>query len=53
MFYTFIGSGGSRLMCSWDTTERDIRSFIGDIKNLLKKKTTRPAGPKKGRSFYH
>jgi threonine aldolase len=53
MFYTFIGSGGSRLMCSWDTTERDIRSFIGDIKNLLKKKAARPAAPKKGGSFYH
>lgn len=24
-FYTFIGSGGARFMCSWQTTEEDVR----------------------------
>jgi threonine aldolase len=35
MFYTFIGKGGCRLMCSWDTTEEDIRKFVADLKSLL------------------
>jgi len=30
-FYTFIGEGGVRLMCSWDTTEEDIRAFVKDV----------------------
>jgi threonine aldolase len=28
-FYSFIG-GGTRLMCSWATTEEDVTSFIAD-----------------------
>ena len=28
-FYSFIG-GGSRLMCSWATTEADVQAFIAD-----------------------
>ncbi len=35
MFYTFIGEGGCRLMCSWDTTEEDVRRFVADLKLLL------------------
>ena len=31
-FYTFIGPGGARLMCSWDTTEDTIKAFINDLK---------------------
>jgi threonine aldolase len=34
-FYTFIGQGGARLMCSWDTTEEDVAEFIADVKRLL------------------
>jgi threonine aldolase len=34
-FYTFIGSGGCRLMCAWDTTESDIDRFVADIQGLL------------------
>lgn len=34
-FYTFIGQGGCRLMCAWDTTEQDVRDFIIDIKTAL------------------
>jgi threonine aldolase len=35
MFYTFIGKGGCRLMCSWDTTEEDVKQFVADLKSLL------------------
>ena len=34
-FYTFIGVGGARLMCSWDTTEERIREFVDDIKKVM------------------
>jgi threonine aldolase len=34
-FYTFIGQGGCRLMCAWDTTEEDVRKFVADMKRLL------------------
>ena len=33
-FYAFIGTGGSRLMCSWATTPADIRAFVSDVKEL-------------------
>lgn len=35
MFYTFIGRGGCRLMCSWDTTAEDVKGFAADLKSLL------------------
>jgi threonine aldolase len=31
MFYNFIGEGGCRLMCSWDTQEEDVRAFAADL----------------------
>jgi threonine aldolase len=31
-FYTFIGKGGARLMCSWDTSEDDVNRFVADLK---------------------
>jgi threonine aldolase len=34
-FYTFIGQGGCRLMCAWDTREEDVREFIADVRRLL------------------
>lgn len=34
-FYTFIGQGGCRLMCAWNTTEDDVRRFVADVKRLL------------------
>jgi threonine aldolase len=34
-FYTFIGAGGARLMCSWDTTEEAINAFVADLKECL------------------
>jgi len=33
-FYTFIGSGGARLMCSWETREADVAAFIDDVREL-------------------
>jgi threonine aldolase len=37
MFYNFIGKGGCRLMCAWDSTEADIDAFVSDMKMLLHK----------------
>lgn len=34
-FYGFIGVGGARLMCSWDTTPNDVDAVLADIKNLV------------------
>jgi len=31
VFYTFIGLGGVRLMCSWDTQEEAITALVRDI----------------------
>ncbi|HDP24794.1 MAG TPA: low specificity L-threonine aldolase [Deltaproteobacteria bacterium] len=35
-FYTFIGDGGARLMCSWDTTDDDIEVFVADVRDAVK-----------------
>src|SRR6185503_12250768 len=35
MFYTFIGAGGCRFMCSWDTQAEDVDLFVADLKQLL------------------
>ncbi|MGV3774828.1 MAG: threonine aldolase family protein [Verrucomicrobiales bacterium] len=37
MFYTFIGRGGCRFMCSWDTTEQDVDAFAADLKDIVAK----------------
>ncbi len=34
VFYDFIGTGGSRFMCSWATTEADVDSLLADIRGL-------------------
>jgi threonine aldolase len=31
-FYDFIGAGGARLMCSWDTTEADVKALAADLR---------------------
>lgn len=34
-FYNFIGTGGNRFMCSWDTTHEDVDNLVEDIKSLI------------------
>ncbi|MBD9483209.1 low specificity L-threonine aldolase [Pseudomonas sp. PDM14] len=34
-FYTFIGAGGARFMCSWDTEEARIRELAADIRRAM------------------
>ena len=34
-FYTFIGQGGCRLMCAWDTAAADVDAFVGDLLGLV------------------
>ncbi|MEN8638752.1 low specificity L-threonine aldolase [Pseudomonas sichuanensis] len=34
-FYTFIGSGGARFMCSWDTEEARVRELAADIRTIV------------------
>ncbi len=33
-FYRFIGAGGARFMCSWDTTSDDIQAVLADMRQL-------------------
>lgn len=35
LFYTFIGVGGVRLMCSWNTTQEAIDELVTDIKAAI------------------
>ena len=37
IFYSFIGKGGCRLMCSWDTTTSVIENFASDLRAVLTK----------------
>jgi threonine aldolase len=30
-FYSFIGVGGARLMCSWDTQQEDVDALVADV----------------------
>jgi threonine aldolase len=31
-FYDFIGSGGVRFMCAWDTTPEDVHAFAVEVR---------------------
>jgi threonine aldolase len=31
-FYSFIGTGGARFMCSWQTTEQDVSSLVAAVR---------------------
>ena len=33
-FYTFIGAGGARFMCAWDTTPESVDSLLSDLREL-------------------
>ena len=35
LFYTFIGAGGARFMCSWDTTEQDVDALLNDVREIV------------------
>lgn len=35
LFYTFIGAGGCRFMCSWDTQPEDVDMFVSDLRSVL------------------
>ncbi len=37
VFYNFIGEGGNRLMCSWDTREEDVKDFAHDLSRILQR----------------
>lgn len=39
-FYTFIGAGGARFMCSWDTAESDVTALVNDVRELTSAKST-------------
>ena len=32
LFYTFIGSGQARFMCSWSTREEDVAALVADLR---------------------
>ncbi|MNU07378.1 Low specificity L-threonine aldolase [compost metagenome] len=34
-FYTFIGAGGARFMCSWDTEMDRVRELAADIRAAM------------------
>jgi threonine aldolase len=34
-YYTFIGQGGARFMCSWATTEGDVDLLLKDIRSAI------------------
>jgi len=34
-FYTFIGDGGARFMCSWDTEEQSVRALAADLRTIM------------------
>jgi threonine aldolase len=34
-FYTFIGVGGARFMCSWSTTQERIDQLVGDVQAAM------------------
>lgn len=35
LFYTFIGAGGCRFMCSWDTQLEDVDALVADLRAAL------------------
>jgi len=35
-FYSFIGAGGARFMCSWQTSEEDVRRLAGAVRTACR-----------------
>ncbi|MFP4281204.1 MAG: threonine aldolase family protein [Opitutales bacterium] len=42
-FYDFIGAGGCRLMCAWDTQFADVDAFLADLHAIVASKEDRTA----------
>jgi len=38
-YYTFIGQGAARFMCSWATTEADVELLINDVQSAIGKES--------------
>jgi threonine aldolase len=36
-FYSFIGTGGARFMCSWQTTEADVDRLVTAVRAAVSK----------------
>jgi threonine aldolase len=36
-FYSFIGVGGCRFMCAWDTTAEEVESLAADVRRLAER----------------
>ncbi len=36
LFYTFIGAGGCRLMCTWDTQPEEIEAFVAELRHAIR-----------------
>lgn len=36
-FYTDVGPRGARLMCSWDSTEKEVKDFIQSLRKIIQK----------------
>ena len=34
LFYNFIGAGGARFMCAWDTAPETVDRLVADIREL-------------------
>ena len=34
LFYTFIGAGGARFMCAWDTAPETVDRLLEDVREL-------------------
>ena len=48
-FYTFIGEGGCRLMCAWDTREEDVDAFVGAVARLIQASPSGTGRPRASR----
>ncbi|MBL8424457.1 MAG: low specificity L-threonine aldolase [Candidatus Accumulibacter phosphatis] len=36
LFYNFIGAGGARFMCGWDTAPETVDRLVGDVRELAR-----------------
>ncbi len=48
LFYTFIGVGGARFVCAWDSTETDVEALAKDVQQAMNNPDSQPASPTHG-----